>query len=209
MKKIKWYFDFISPYAYLQSARLNELSNLAKIECIPLLFSGLLDYWGQKGPAEIVPKKRFTFRQCLWRARKMGIPYKTPHKHPFNPLRALRLAIAMGADLSAVQRIFCSIWVDGNLPDEESGWLSIQKALNIEDGDKQVENAKVKKALISNGELARQEGVFGVPSCCVDGHMFWGDDALEMVISYLKKSDLFESEEMQRIDSLRGISRRN
>ena len=65
------------------------------------------------------------------RARKRGIPYKTPSRHPFNPLRALRLSIALGSDIETVQKIFRSIWVTGNLPDEGSGWSAIQKKFKI------------------------------------------------------------------------------
>ena len=31
MKKAKWYFDFISPYAYLQNVRLKEFSQNLEI----------------------------------------------------------------------------------------------------------------------------------------------------------------------------------
>ena len=106
MKKLFWYFDFISLYAYLQSTSLDTLKNKVEIECVPLLFAGLLDFWGQKGPAEIKAKKLFTFRQCAWRANQNNIPYRTPPKHPFNPLRALRLSIALGNDLTIIQKIF-------------------------------------------------------------------------------------------------------
>ena len=208
MKKIKWYFDFVSPYAYLQSAQLGDLVELAEIECIPILFAGLLDHWGQKGPAEIVPKKQFIFRQCLWRARKMGIPYNLPPKHPFNPLRALRLAVAIGAQVPTVQKIFRSIWVDGNLPDDDKGWLSIQNALGVMDANTLVADPKVKSILITNGESARLNGVFGVPTCLVGKEIFWGDDSLEMVVSYLKTPGMFEDKDMKSIDVLEETSRR-
>ncbi len=46
----------------------------------------------------------------------MDVDFNLPPNHPFNPLRALRLAEALGSDLKAVQAIFRSVWVDGNLP---------------------------------------------------------------------------------------------
>src|SRR5689334_10438458 len=81
-----WYFDFISPFAYLQSEQLERLHPYVQIRYRPVLFAGLLKHWGQKGPAEIVPKRQFTFEFALWQAAKLGIPFKMPPAHPFNPL---------------------------------------------------------------------------------------------------------------------------
>lgn len=202
MSDITWYYDFISPYAYLQSVRLDSLPDDTRIECVPVLFAGLLNHWGQKGPAEVPPKRIFSFRQCVWRARKDGIPYRTPPKHPFNPLRALRLAIAMDNDVAAVQRIFRCIWVDGHLPDDAAGWSAIQAALDIADGDARVARASVKQSLLANGEAALAVGIFGVPTFRAGGELFWGDDAMDMMRDYLKDPDLFEDDDMRRVETL-------
>ena len=53
-----WYFDFVSPFAYLQSEQLALLPPRIGIRYRPVLFAGLLSANGQKGPAEI-PAKRF------------------------------------------------------------------------------------------------------------------------------------------------------
>ena len=202
MKHITWYFDFISPYAYLQSARLMSFSAQAEFKCVPVLFAGLLNHWGQKGPAEVPPKKTFTFRQCVWRARRDNIPYHTPLQHPFNPLRALRLSIALGNKLKNVQAIFQCIWVDGSLPDNDEGWKAIQKALNIDDGDARIAEPSVKAALVKNGNEAISAGVFGVPTCCIDREIFWGDDCLDMVADYLSDPGILEIDDIKRIDSM-------
>ena len=62
MKSAKWYFDFVSPFAYLQNLRLDEFSAHLKIDRKPLLFAGLLKHWDSKGPAELPPKRLFTYR---------------------------------------------------------------------------------------------------------------------------------------------------
>ena len=111
--RVIWYFDFISPFAYLQCERLNQLPEGTHIEYRPVLFAGLLNHWGQLGPAEIPQKRVFTYRHTLWLARKCGIPLRFPVGHPFNPLRFLRLAIAAGCSKQAVTRIFRYIWSAG------------------------------------------------------------------------------------------------
>jgi len=50
---IRWYFDFISPFAYLQRARIRELASTRAAEYRPILFAGLLQRLDHKGPAEM------------------------------------------------------------------------------------------------------------------------------------------------------------
>ncbi|MBL95313.1 MAG: 2-hydroxychromene-2-carboxylate isomerase [Magnetovibrio sp.] len=208
MKKLFWYFDFISPYAYFQSTRLNVLTEKVEIHCIPILFAGLLDFWGQKGPAEVKPKKLFTFRHCAWRAYRDNIPYQTPSKHPFNPLRALRLSIALGNNIVIIQKIFNCIWVNGYLPDDEDGWLKIKETLNAEHGDELIADEKIKLELLENGKGAIAAGVFGVPTLRIDDELFWGDDCLDMVQFYIDNPGVLKSKNMRRILELKPSSRR-
>ncbi|MEO1458067.1 MAG: DsbA family protein, partial [Pseudomonadota bacterium] len=81
-----WYFDFISPYAYLQFARLPELPDDVTVTLRPVLFAGLLEHWGQLGPAEIPMKRVHTGMVTRWRAEARGLPFRPPPRHPFNPL---------------------------------------------------------------------------------------------------------------------------
>ncbi|MBM09895.1 MAG: 2-hydroxychromene-2-carboxylate isomerase [Magnetovibrio sp.] len=209
MERITWYFDFISPYAYLQSTRLFDLSLQAEIEYVPLLFAGLLNHWGQKGPAEIPSKKKFTFHQCIWRAQRDEIPFRTPPQHPFNPLRALRLCIALGNKLEHIQTIFRCIWVEGNLPDNNDGWKAIQKALNVDDADECVADPLIKAALVENGKNAISTGIFGVPSFRVGKEVFWGDDCGDMVKDYIANPGILEHEDIKRIETLKGSAARS
>ena len=96
MRPAAWYFDVISPYAYLHLARFGELPDLA-ISYKPVLFAGLLNHWGQKGPAEIAPKRTWTYRACQFWADTHGIPFRFPAAHPFNSLHYQRLIIACGS----------------------------------------------------------------------------------------------------------------
>src|SRR5882724_12306571 len=91
-----WYFDLISPYSYLHLKQFHKLPADLEIEYLPVLFAGLLKHWEHKGPAEIPPKRIYMYRQLVWLAAHLGIPYSTPPAHPFNPLHALRLVIAAG-----------------------------------------------------------------------------------------------------------------
>ena len=106
MRSALWYFDFVSPFAYIGLHRLKELPADLAIEYRPVLFAGLLNHWGQKGPAEIATKRRYTYRWSHWWAKRLGFPLRYPAAHPFNPLHHLRLAIACGSTPDAIRTIF-------------------------------------------------------------------------------------------------------
>lgn len=207
MTRATWCFDVISPFAYMQASRLGELPDGVELVCRPVLFAGLLNHWGQLGPAEIAPKKTFTFRHSIWRARRMGLEFNLPPNHPFNPLRALRLAAAMD-DVASIQAIFRAIWVDGHVPDNDAGWAGIQAAVGIDDGTARVADPGVKAALIANGEAAAAAGVFGVPTFVIDGEIFWGDDAFDMVLDYLADPSMMATDAMKGAAALVSSSER-
>ena len=121
MTQVDWYFDVISPFAYLASQRLDTLPGQISLRPVPVLFAGLLGHWHTKGPAEIPPMRRFTFRHIAWLAHRDGIPLRFPPCHPFNPLRLLRLAIVLD-DLTAIQRLFRFVWAEGRSADDTPAW---------------------------------------------------------------------------------------
>src|SRR3954464_10736524 len=108
---VDWYFDFVSPYAYIALHRLREFSHPVNYK--PVFSEGPHTPGGQKAPAEIPAKRRWTYRWCTWWAKELGVPFRFPAAHPFNPLQHLRLALACGSDPSAVKRIFEWIWMSG------------------------------------------------------------------------------------------------
>ena len=87
-----WYFDFVSPFSYLQCERLQ--AHAASMRPHPVVFAAVLDANGQKGPAEIAAKRVFSYRFVVWRAMALGFPFMFPHSHPFYPIALLRLSIA-------------------------------------------------------------------------------------------------------------------
>lgn len=208
MREADWYFDFVSPFSYLQAQRLAALPGDLNVTLRPVLFAGLLNHWGSKGPAEVPPKRLFTYRHVQWQAQRLGVPFKFPAAHPFNPLKALRLAVALGSPPEAIKRIFAAIWGDGWLPDTAEGWRYIVAAVGAADADRLIERPEVKAGLRANGERAVAAGVFGVPTFVIDGEVFWGNDATEMVIDYLNRPGLFRDPEMRRIAALPASAQR-
>src|SRR5881394_4173965 len=126
---VDWYFDFVSPYAYIALHRLREFSHPVNYK--PVLFAGLLNHWGQKGPAEIPAKRRWTYRWCTWWASELGVPFRFPAAHPFNPLPHLRLALACGSEPKAVKRIFEWVWINGEHADDPKRFAALCAELGV------------------------------------------------------------------------------
>jgi 2-hydroxychromene-2-carboxylate isomerase len=209
MAQADWYFDFISPFSYLQHELFDRLPEGLEITYKPILFAGLLGHWAHKGPAEIPPKRIFTMRHTKWWAEKNGIPLKMPPVFPFHPIKILRMSIALGNTPDVVAKIFRFIWVEGRDPNTD--WPDFAAALGLgsEEADAKINDPAVKAALIANGAEALERGIWGVPSFVIDGHIFWGVDTTEMVADYIKNPALFEAVEMKRYDELpSGIQRK-
>ena len=209
MATVDWYFDFVSPFAYLQSERLHLLGPKTRIRYRPVLFAGLLAANGQKGPAEIERKRTFTYRFALWEARRLGIPFKMPHEHPFNPLPLLRLAIACDCEPDAVHAIFRFVWRDGRLPDLPIEWAELAADLRLPDADRRIAEPEVKEQLRRNTDEAIARGVFGVPTLAVGDELFWGNDATPMCADYLAQGGRWTDAEYQRVAELQvGATRK-
>lgn len=202
MPKADWYFDFVSPYSYLQLQRLGEWPKGVELTPRAILFAAVLDHWGQRGPAEIVPKRVFTYRQAQWRAERDGIPMRFPPRHPFNPLKALRLAVALGETMDVIRAIFAAIWQEGIDVSSEEGFRALAARLGIADAETRIAAPEVKEKLRANTEGAIAAGVFGVPTILIDGMAFWGDDATAMALDYVRDPKRFTSGEMARVAAL-------
>jgi 2-hydroxychromene-2-carboxylate isomerase len=189
MKRITFHLDFISPYAYLAFEHLPQaLQGLSyEVDYRPVLFAALLKEHGQLGPAEIAPKRDWTYRQVLWQAHRHGIQMRMPAQHPFNPLSLLRLAVACGRDGAAnryvCETIFRHVWRGGADAADAKRFAELVALLKP---PRDPAGQDVKAELKANTEAAIARGVFGVPTCAVDDKLFWGFDALPMLRGYLE-----------------------
>lgn len=199
---VVWYFDFISPYAWLQWPKLKLLAASRPVTLRPILFAGVLDRIGQKGPAEIPGKREFIYRHVLWRARQQGQPLRFPPAHPFNPLAALRLCIACGSTVEATDAIFDWIWAQGNLGDSIEALAPVAARLGIADPAAAISDPAVKAQLRVNFDASVADGVFGVPTLSLDGRLFWGGDAHDFALAYLDDPSLWDEPEMRRLGEL-------
>ncbi|MBL7664855.1 MAG: 2-hydroxychromene-2-carboxylate isomerase [Bacteriovoracaceae bacterium] len=206
MKTVDFYFDFLSPYSYFAWLRLPELQKKfeIKIQPKPVLLAGLLNHWGQKGPAEIPAKRKYLFKDCLRYAKKNNIEFTVPLTHPFNPLYALRMGLVETAGDLQWQVIDCLYkagWqhrIDMGNPDEILKALK-EKALPADALMEKTFEKAVKNQLKLNTSEAIERDVFGVPSFVVDSEVFWGNSSIEDLELFLSGKDPLDKEKYQEL----------
>ena len=217
MHHITFYYDPISPYAYLAFEQLPKaLEGLSySVSYTPILFAGLLKTHGQLGPAEIAPKRDWTYRQVLWQAKTLGIDFQMPAAHPFNPLGLLRLATACANEQRhtnrfVTQQIFNHVWHGGADASDTERLAALTQALS---GNTKTDSDAAKARLKANTDAALQAGCFGVPTLRAlragasagEEKNFWGLDALPMLREYLTGSAWFETGQAGGWESVAGV----
>ncbi len=171
------YLDLISPYAYFYWHQRRRLAPQIAPKPLLVLFGGILKAWAHKGPAELPTKRLHTYAHCVWMARQHGITFTMPPRHPFNPLKALRLLVGRDQLEQDFDLAFDWIWGQGN--DPELNFAGFAAYIGAADPDAMINDAKVKARLIEQTQSAIDRGVWGVPTLDFNRELFWGYDTIE------------------------------
>lgn len=220
MKEIHFYFDVISPYAWLAFQALpKSLEGIAhQVHYHPVVFGAMLKHHGQLGPAEMPGKRDWTYRQVMWLAKQQGTVLQMPASHPFNSLALQRMAVATAANgepsREIVDAIFQHVWCSGLEATDAERMAELQCQLTQLMQQSQphfqmdIQSPEVKQQLLQQTQAAIDLGLFGVPSMVVDGQVFWGQDALPMLRAYLEGDAWFQSSDWLDVGKLPvGIKR--
>lgn len=184
---IRFYFDYISSNAYLAWTQLPELAarHGRRVEPVPVLFAGLLEAFGQLGPAEIPAKAAWTWRNNARKAALLGVPLHPPRFHPFHPLVSLRsssLALSDAERNALVDALFRAVWVEGRDVGRPEVVAEVASAIGLPGAAlvARAQQPEAKAALRRQTDAAIAAGVFGVPALQLgdDGEIFWGYDDL-------------------------------
>lgn len=202
---MRMYFDFISPYAYLGWVKIHALAERhgQTVEPVPVLFAALLDAWGHKGPAEIPPKRLYTWKHVVRLAHDAGVPIRPPPAHPFNPLLALRLAsLPMEHEQRRrlVDALFQRAWGRGEDITDPQAVAATLDAIGLPGADlvRRAAEPETKAKLRAQTSEALALGVFGVPTIEAGDELFWGQDSLPHVERFLQGDDPATPESLER-----------
>jgi 2-hydroxychromene-2-carboxylate isomerase len=197
MHAIDFYFDPISPFAYLAFHQLPKTleGQSVVVRYKPVLFGAILQANGQKGPAEIAGKREWTYRQVLWLAKQMGLPMTMPAAHPFNPLGILRALMGAVEEDGEVNRYLAGealdhVWTTGEDPAEASVVSAFSEHVMT--------------------HISQRGGTPLTPDAVVNGHAFWGLDGLPLLADYLTDPTPFDDPQgtwQRMVDLPIGIKR--
>ena len=212
MKTIDFWFDPVSPYAHLAFERLPEaFAGLSySVAYRPIVFAALLKAFAHKGPAEIEPKRAWTFRQVHWLAHRHGIAIETPRsirsiRSPFRAWPGPPLPKARRRAATCATRSSSMSGAAAPTPRmrERLAELGGRLAPRLDPA-----SDEVKQRLRDETDAALARGLFGVPTIGVDGRLFWGFDALDMAAACVRGDAWFDEPHWQREGAPRaGVKR--
>lgn len=206
-KPCHFFFDFLSPYAYVAWFRVQALAPKLPPDYhlvpIPVVFAAFLNTYGHKGPAEIPPKRAYIFKDVARTVFKDGPawglpPLKAPPSHPFNPLLSLRVATVLlnppvgvkdtRVPYQVVGDMFKATWGGGGGVEsqENVGRILTNAGLDAPKILAKAASQETKDLLRKNTDMGLKLGLFGVPTIVVDGEVFWGYDSLGHFESHMK-----------------------
>ena len=214
-ERLRFFFDFISPYAYLGWAQVHAVADKhgIEVEPVPVLFAAMLNAWGHKGPAEIPPKRIYTWKHVVRLAHDVGVPIHPPPSHPFNPLLALRVA-SMPMEPEERRRVidllYARAWARGEgITDPEAMAAALSElGLNGAALVVRATDPEAKARLKEQTAEALQLGVFGVPSMEIRDEVFWGQDSLPHLDRFLAGDDPVTDETLTRWQDLPASAER-
>lgn len=191
-RTIDLYFDFISPFSYLAQVKLPDLArrNGCKIEYWPIDIPEAKIAAGNYGPSnrEVAPKIKVMMADLERWAVEYGVPMKFPANFTCADWNcAVLYARSQGHAEAFVTAAFHKIWGLGIDPSDRSELRGCAEEVGlgadalcefVASPTGQGEYRKVRTQ-------AYQRGVFGAPMMFVDEQIFWGNDRLDFLESYL------------------------
>ena len=187
-KSIEFYFDFISPYAFLAYKRLKSLNKDEKVNIIykPILLGGLHKLGGITPPAFNERKLKNMKNDCELVAIKNNINFKWNTKFPIDSLYLMRgyLVIDNLLQKKFFDICFDAYWKDDIDISDQKNFDKILYLVKIDKGkfSENIQDIKIKNKLKDLTNAAFEKDVFGAPTFIVNNKIFWGQDRLEYAI---------------------------
>lgn len=187
-KKIEFYFDFVSPTAYLAFHHLQALAEKyqAEIDFKGVLLGGVFKGASNTTPISVPAKGRYMFNDLPRFAKRYDIEM---HINPFFPLntmplmRGLYAAQEMGRAMDYMNEVFDGMWKRKINFSKPEALIQVLKDLNIDEEKFQnlVSSDAIKNQLKETTQELVTRGGFGVPTMYLDNEMYFGQDRLDFV----------------------------
>ncbi len=188
---INFYFDIISPYAYIAYKKILKEKNI-KFNYKPIFLGGLHNLAGIDAPAFNKYKMKNMKNDCDLVAKKNNIDFNWNSNFPINSLSIMRgyLAVDEVKKEEYLNSFFEAYWKDNQDLSNAKILLSLLNNLKIESDIflKSIKEEKVKEKLKKLTSEAFNKEVFGAPTFIVNNKIFWGQDRLDYAIEELRNT---------------------
>ena len=186
---IDFYFDIISPYAYIAYKKILKINNI-NFELKPILLGGLHNLAGITAPAFNKYKMKNMQNDCELVAKKNNIIFKWNSKFPINSLSIMRGYLCVEEDKKKdyLNSFFDAYWKDDVDLSVKDNIKSILKKLTINEDQffNSINNENIKDNFKQLTQEAFEKEVFGAPTFIVNNKIFWGQDRLEYALDEFK-----------------------
>ena len=182
---IDFYFDIISPYAYIAYKNIIKIDNI-KFNFKPILLGGLHNLVEIKAPAFNKFKLKNMKNDCELISKKNKINFFWNSKFPINSLYIMRgyLTVKESKKKEYLDTFFNAYWQDNLDLTLEENIIGIIENLNMNHKEffKDIAKQEVKDQLKKFTEEAFKKEIFGAPTFMVNNKIFWGQDRLEYAL---------------------------
>ena len=190
IKKVDFYFDFISPYSYLAHQKIKTIKNV-NFNYKPVLVGGLHNLQGITAPAFIKARLKHMISDCDLIAKKDKTNFIWNSKFPINSLNIMRGYLFIDNEVKDVylNQMFDANWKDNlDTSNEETIRIILEKCkINSIDFFDGIKNIKIKNELKTITQEAHDKEIFGAPTFVVNNKIFWGQDRLEFALDEYNK----------------------
>ena len=189
---IDFYFDFMSPFAYLASHRLAHSAGeySCDITYKPIDLARAKKAVGNTGPSnrEMPVKLKYLVDDLKRWAEMYRIPLGFIGNVNSGQLnKGTFYAQEKGKATEYVREAYRLTWGESGAPDDVELLRKLALSLDWDPSEflAYLDSNEADKAYEATIEEAIERGVFGVPTMVIDDQMWWGNDRLFMVETYL------------------------
>lgn len=193
-RAVDFYFDFMSPFAYLAFGKLPEICARYGLELCPHVVDlpKLKLLAGNTGPPNVtIPTKIRYLKTDLERwASLYDVPLVFPKSLDTGAInRAFFWAMDKGVGRAFIRLAWDEIWGKGGNPADPAMLVGIAKAFDFDVPalTRWVASDEAATRLQSSTEDAHEAGVFGTPIMVIGDQMWWGNDRLTFMEEALRK----------------------
>ena len=188
---IDFYFDIISPYAYIAYKNIIKINNV-KFNFKPILLGGLHNLVKISAPAFNKFKLKNMKNDCELISKKNNINFIWNSKFPINSLYIMRgyLAVKESKKKEYLNAFFNAYWQDDLDLTSENNIINLVENLNINHKEflKDIARQEIKDQLKKFTDEAFKKEIFGAPTFIVNDKIFWGQDRLDYALDELNNN---------------------